>query len=347
MSSEETDSPATESSEGVNGSSSTGQRTPSETTSGQRYAIILLAAVAAVVAGVAVVSLAFGVAGSSAASDADGTVAVVSIEGPIMEPIGENLEDELREIRGNESIDAVVLKMNTPGGAPAPTERMYLSIQRTNKQMPVLASVQGLSASAGYYMMTPAEDIYALPSSQIGSVGLAASAPQPTPPVQGPSGPDKRGSNTIQQWAQLEALGNNFIETVMEQRGDRIELSREEVSTAKVFLGVTSVENGYADEIGSLDDAIEDAASRADLEEYQITEREVGGAQSIPIFAQTDSGIVAIYDEDPSIADIKPVDHALVYRPAVPRLEELETVSSPDIEEVVAKAVEENGGDDS
>lgn len=347
MTSEETDTPAQEGGADDGQPSDAGTTTPSGATRRQRYGIIVLAAVAAVIVGVVVATVFFGAAGSSAADNADGTVAVVSIEGPIMAPIGENLEDELREIRGNESIDAVVLKMDTPGGSPAPTERMYMAIQRTGKEMPVLASVQEMSASAGYYMMTPAEEIYALPSSQIGSVGLAAGAPQPAPPVEGPSGPDKRGSNVIHTWAQQEALGNVFIETVMEQRGDRIELSREEIATAKVFLGVNSVENGYADQIGSLDDAIEDAASRADLEEYNIVERQVGGALSIPILAQTEHGVVAIYDENPSVADIKPVDNALVYEPAIPHLSELEAASSPNLEELVAEAVEENGGDDS
>lgn len=346
MTSEETDTPAQDGGADEGQTSGAGTTNPSGTTRRQQYGVVVLAAVAAVIVGVVVVTAFFGAAGGSAANDADGTVAVVSIEGPIMAPIGESLEDELREIRGNESIDAVVLEMDTPGGAPAPTERMYMAIQRTGKEMPVLASVQGLSASAGYYMMLPAEEIYVLPTSQVGSVGLAAGAPRPLPPVEGPSGPDKRGSNVIHTWAQQEALGNVFIETVMEQRGDRIELSREEVATAKIFLGVNSVENGYADQIGSLDDAIEDAASRAELEEYNIVERGVGGALSIPIFAKTEHGVVAIYDENPSIADIKPVDNAMVYRPAIPHLSELEAASSPDLEEMVAKAVEEDGGDE-
>jgi len=311
------------------------------TGSSQLFGVVLVAAVAAILAGMVVLSLVFGVAGGSSA---DGTVAVVSIEGPIAEPIGENLESELRDIRTNDSIDAVVLKMNTPGGSPEPTERMYMAIQRTSQEMPVLASVQGLSASAGYYMMSPAEEIYALPSSQVGSIGLAASAPRPQPPVRGPSGPDKRGSNVIQSWAQLETLGNIFIETIMEQRGDRIELSREEISTAKVFLGVNSVENGYADQLGSLDDAINDAAERAGLEEYRIAEREIGGLTTLPIFAKTEHGLVAIYDENPSVADVRPVSTAMVYEPAIPHISELEAVTSPNLDEIVANAVSEKDG---
>jgi protease-4 len=331
------DSAGPQESSGSGGSSSAGTH--------RRDYVVVVAAFVAVVAGILVVTTVLGVGAGSGASDADGTVAVVTIEGTIAEPIGENLEDELREIRRNESVDAVVLEMNTPGGSPAPTERMYMSIQRTAEEMPVLASVQGMSASAGYYMMLPAERIYVLPTSAVGSVGLAASAPRPTPPQRGPSGPDKRGSNVIHDWAQTETIGDIFIETVMEQRGDRLELDREGVSTARVFTGVRSVENGFADEIGSLDDAVVDAAERADLEEYTIAERDVGATRTIPLLARTEHGIVAIYDENPSLADVKPVRHPMVYGPAVPHIDELEAVASPDLEELVAK-LDAEGGDD-
>ena len=293
--------------------------------------VLVVAAIAAVVTGLLVGAAVFGATASD--DSVDGTVAVVSIEGPIVEPIGAQLEDELTAIRANESIDAVVLEMNTPGGAPAPTERMYMSIQRTAEEMPVLASVQGMSASAGYYMMLPAERIYVLPTSLVGSVGLAASEPRSTPPVEGPSGPNKRGSNVINDLATQETVANVFIETVIEQRGDRIELSREEISTAKVFLGVDSVENGFADEIGSLDDAVADAASQAGLDDYRTVEREVSALDGIPFFAQTEHGLVAIYDENPSLADVEPIDNAMVYEPAIPHVEELEAVSASAIPE--------------
>lgn len=305
--------------------------------------ILVVAVIAAVIAAAAVLAVLFGTGLVGGDDSPDGTVAVVSIEGPIVEPIGEQLENELRDIRANDSIDAVVLEMNTPGGAPAPTERMYMSIQRTSEEMPVHASVQGLSASAGYYMMLPAEEIYVLPTSRVGSVGLAAGEPQPRPPVEGPSGPDKRGSNVIQDLATQETIANIFIETVIEQRGDRIELDREEISTAKVFTGVNSVENGYADQIGSLDVAVDDAAEKAALDDYQIDRRSVSVTGGIPFLAQTDDGLVAIYDENPSMADVKPLKYAMVYEPAVPHVEELDAISTSRVEQVTNTTA--RGGD--
>ena len=330
--------------EGNSAESGAGESSAATQTHRREY-VVVVAAFVAVVAGILVTVTVFGAGLGTAGGGADGTVAVVTIEGTIAEPIGENLEDELREIRRNDSIDAVVLEMNTPGGSPAPTERMYMSIQRTAAEMPVLASVQGMSASAGYYMMLPSDRIYVLPTSAVGSVGLAASAPRPTPPQRGPSGPDKRGSNVVHDWAQTETIGDIFIQTVMQQRGDRIELDREGVSTARVFTGVKSVENGFADEIGSLDDAVADAAERAGLDEYTIAERDISGTQTIPLLARTEHGIVAIYDGNPSLADVEPVRHPMVYGPAVPHIDELEAVAAPDLEELLSEA-EPEGGDD-
>jgi len=294
----------------------------------QQYALLAVVALVAVVVGVLVApAVSSGVADRFGASDdeqPDNAVAVVKVEGAITAPIGKNLEDELREIRTNETIDAVVLEMDTPGGAPGPTERMYKAIQRTGEEMPVLASVQSLSASAGYYMMLPAEDIYVLPTSQVGSVGLNAPAPRQSPPIEGPSGPDKAGGNAIQAWAKQQQLADVFIDTVMEQRGDRIELSREGVAHADVYLGIRAVENGFADEIGSLDDAIFDAADRADLEEYEVVRRDITpDLEQPPFFVQTSNGLVAVYDEDPGYGEVERVERAMVYRPAIPEHETL------------------------
>ncbi|PSP29367.1 S49 family peptidase [Halobacteriales archaeon QH_2_65_14] len=319
----------------------TGAQSPSETGRRQRYAVVVLAAVAAVVVGAAFGAVLFGVTTSADTGDGpDGTVAVVTIEGPIAEPIGANLEKELRDIRADDSIDAVVLEMNTPGGSPAPTERMYMSIKRTSEEMPVLASVQTLSASAGYYMMMPAEEIYVLPTSLTGSVGVNAGAPQATPPIRGPSGPDKAGSHPTEDWAQLDTLQNVFLETVIEERGDRLELPREEVAKADVYTGVEAVENGYADEIGSLGDAIDEAADRAGLDDYTVEKRQIAGLSNIPIIAKTDHGLVAIHDENPSLADVQVIRYAMVYEPAIPHIDTLEAVAGPDVEQLI-KAMNE------
>jgi protease-4 len=115
-----------------------------------------------------------------------------------------------------------------------------------------------------------------------------------------------------------------FIETVIENRGDRIELSREEVATAKVFLGIEAVENGMVDEIGSLDDAVRDAAERAEIEEYEIVNYDPTPDAGGPTLIQTDEGLMEIRGEKPGYGDIRPVQYAFVYEPAIPHYSTIE-----------------------
>lgn len=290
----------------------------------QQYVLV---AVVAVVVGIAFVPAVLGVVDDSA----DGTVAVVEFEGPVVVDTAEQVEDELREIRRDGSVDAVVLKIDTPGGSPAASEQLYTSVQRTAEEMPVMASVQEISASGGYYAMLPTDEIYVLPTSITGSVGVNADAPEPQPPVDGPTGPDKVGENTLQSWAQIEQLDEVFVESVMEQRGDRIELSREEVASADTFIGVEAVENGLADEIGDTDTAIAAAADAAGLETYDIEVREAP-ALGVPILLSTDTGYVAVHETQPGYQDVEFLGPALVAPGSVPHVDD------------VNQFVSENGG---
>jgi protease-4 len=300
----------------------------------QQIAVVVL--VAAVV-GLALAPVVFG-----ATSGTADTVAVVEVEGPILSPLADSVEQELRDARQNDSVKAVVLKMNTPGGAAPASERMYMAVQRTAQEMPVVASVQQSSASGGYYTMLPADTIYVLPTSVTGSVGLAAGAPQPNEPVRGPSGPNKRGGNVIGQWAVQETLADTFINTVMEQRGDSLAVSRSEVSKAKVYLGTRAVQNGFADKIGSTDEAIREAANRAGLDSYQVDTRETGfgglpfffqtGAE--PFLLQNNDRIFVVYANNPGYGQVQPMKFPLVHEGAVPHIDTVEDVTRSDLPSV-------------
>src|SRR6056297_1903602 len=91
--------------------------------------------------------------GSSAQSD--GTVSVITISGTISATTVDGISEDLRDARTNESVKAVVLKVDSGGGAVAPSERLYLEVLRTSEEMPVVASVQGVAASGAYYALLP------------------------------------------------------------------------------------------------------------------------------------------------------------------------------------------------
>jgi len=70
----------------------------------------------------------------------------------------------------------------------------------------------------------------------VGSVGVAGTAPAPNGPNAGTTGPDKAGSDPTQQRERRQILANLFLENVIEQRGDEIELDRDEIAHADAYL---------------------------------------------------------------------------------------------------------------
>ena len=305
-------------------------RMESELSHRQRLVVIAAAALGALLVGLLLAPTVSGIVSGDGTADEipDEAVAVVAVDGQVNQQLAAELERELRDVRANDSVEAAVVSIETPGGAPAASERMYNAIQQTSEQMPIVASVGDISASGGYYAMLGADDIYVYPSSEVGSVGVNVLVPpEQLPPVEGPTGPDKVGSNVIEDWADIELIAETFIESVMEERGEQIELSRDEVATADTFLGVEAVENGFADDIGSLERAIEDVAQRAGLDEYAVVERDLTpDGPLLPVLVRTGDGLVAVHDEDPGFTDVEPVRVAMIYEPAVPHYETIQTI---------------------
>jgi protease-4 len=231
-------------------------------------------------------------------SQPDGSVAVVTVEGFISANSVTAVQEDLREARENESIEAVVLNVDSPGGSAAASEQLYMSVQRTAKVMPVVASVKSTGASGAYYAMLPARDIYVTPASIVGSVGVRGSAPAPSLPGEIKSGPDKASGTADQARAQIETLQRAFVGSVMKHRGDDLSLSRTEVAHAKVYTGARAVENGMADRVGSTQDAIRQAADAADLDDYEVVRKEPPARGGIFLLSTDDGGHVVV-EESP------------------------------------------------
>lgn len=202
----------------------------------------------------------------------DGTVAVVPIQGTIDGQQAAQYQAMMAEAQAE--ADAVVIVANSGGGSATASESMYMQTVRTNASIPVVASVDGVAASGAYYAIAPAEDIYVKPASFIGSVGVVATVPPEVEPnnVIGATGPNKlEAFGERRFFNSLETSRNAFVGSVMEQRGDRIQLTENEVAMATVFGGSHAVENGMADAIGDRRTAIRAAAERAGLSQPEIT----------------------------------------------------------------------------
>ncbi|MFB6151388.1 MAG: S49 family peptidase [Haloarculaceae archaeon] len=236
------------------------------------------------------------------------SVAVVTLSGGVNDANVNAIAKDLREARNNESIDAVVLRIDSPGGGVAPSEEFYLAVNRTAQEMPVVAYVEGIAASGGYYGIAPSDAIFVKPSSQVGSIGVIVSAPLSSLEQAAEqsktylrSGPDKATYDVDGYREDLERLQNSFVNTVMRHRGDELDISRETVMNAKAYMGTEAVKNGFADRIGSLQSAIQYAAGEAgDIEgdKYDVVYKEP---------PQTTTGIVL------SKGDLEKVDGNVVY----------------------------------
>ena len=221
------------------------------------------------------------------ADPTSGTVAVIPIEGSITGGSAGEIGAMLERARQDPEIKAVVLRVNTPGGSAPASETLYMEVSRTAEQMPVIASVGAMSASGGYYAMAPADQIYTKPAALVGSVGVFFIAPSPLNPIDQiiTTGPNKISGADEREWEyKVESLRRAFTGAVVESRGDRLEISEEQLSHAKLYTGGEAVQNGMVDEIGgsaaavrraaeeagSLRDATERAASEAGLGTYDV-----------------------------------------------------------------------------
>ncbi|MFB6269476.1 MAG: S49 family peptidase [Halobacterium sp.] len=227
----------------------------------------LVLVVVGIVVGVALAPYAW-----SYASQPDGKVAVVEVHGSITGETASGIVENLREARQNDSIQAVVLDVDSPGGAASASEQLYLAVKRTAAEMPVVTSVTGTAASGSYYAAIPSRDIYVTPASVVGSIGVRATLPsEGVPAGEVVTGPDKGSGSTHEGVRKrVETLRRAFVGSVMAERGDRLSLTREEVSHAKVYSGVEGVQVGLADEIGGIDTAIAAAADDAGLQDYEV-----------------------------------------------------------------------------
>lgn len=214
-------------------------------------------------------------------------IAVVSLDETIYGSSADATVEELRNIRENESIKAVVLEVDSPGGAASASEAQYMAVKRLAKEKPVVTAVQGMAASGMYYTILPTESIFVTPASLVGNVGVRTSTPPGggVPPEM-TTGPDKLTGGTADETrARVRTLKNAFVGSVMNERGDRLELSREEIAHGKIYAGARAVENGVADKIGDTETAIKKAGSLAGIDNYELVERDPASATGFLIIS--------------------------------------------------------------
>lgn len=231
---------------------------------------------------------------------AEGTVAVVPLEGGIDGGNAESVVTRLKQARQDPSVDAVVLLVNSGGGGAAASEAIYTAVRRTAKRMPVVVSVNAIAASGAYYSSVPAEVIYVKPASLVGSVGVRFVAPIDIPPVDilVKTGPNKLTGGDLRDWTySVESVKRAFLSAVVENREPKgLELTPTEISYAKLYSGGEAVDNGLADRIGSVEDAIKHAAKLAGLARHRV--KVIGYTGTVSFVTKTAYEATSVEDKE-------------------------------------------------
>ncbi len=211
-------------------------------------------------------------------------VAVVEMYGPIGGAIrSRQFAPMLKALREDRQVKAVVLDIDSPGGAAGESDYIYDSVRAIAAKKPVVAFVRGTGASGAYYIACAAEQIIAQRSSIVGSIGVIMVRPQvqellekigikvsviATGPLKGSGLPFReeseleRDNNT----ALIGAFFERFIDVVAAGRKVSGERARE-WATGEVFWGSQALEQGLVDELGDLERAIAVAARLGDAPE--------------------------------------------------------------------------------
>ena len=227
----------------------------------------------------------------------EGEVAVVYAEGDIVEGEGDQAEvggvrfaRELRRLRQDPSVKAIVLRVNSPGGSTTAAETIQREMRLARKVKPVVISMGSYAASGGYWISAFGDRIFAEPDTVTGSIGVFGIIPniQKIANDHGvtfdsvKTGKFAGGLLTVARPRTDEELAvfqksvdwiySQFIAKVAE--GRKLAPARvEEIAQGRVWSGTDAKGIGLVDEIGGLDAAIKYAAGRAKLgEHYKVVE---------------------------------------------------------------------------
>jgi protease-4 len=197
-------------------------------------------------------------------------VALIRVEGPILD--SKDTIDELKEHLKDPSIKAIIMRIDSPGGAVAPSQEIYEEVRKAVTKKKIVVSMGSVAASGGYYIASPATRIIANPGTLTGSIGVIMEIPNfaglmnklgiKSEVVKSGRHKDiasvfrgiKKEDREILQNV-LDNVHDQFILAVAEGRKMLLEDVRK-IADGRVFTGEQALKVGLIDEIGNLEDAI-------------------------------------------------------------------------------------------
>ena len=226
-------------------------------------------------------------------TDSDNQIAIITAEGAIMEGdiapgvAGANgVVKQIRSAHEDENTKAIVFRVNSPGGSIIASEMMRDELSAAKKKgINVIVSMGDYAASGGVYISTPADYIFAEPTTITGSIGVAIAIPT-LENAMDYIGVNFDGVVTSKHggWDPTQAIDDDldkifakwgadaydrFVNFVADSRSQSYE-DINKIAGGRVWIASSAKEIGLVDEIGGIDDAIAYAAKITELEDYQV-----------------------------------------------------------------------------
>jgi len=217
-------------------------------------------------------------------------VALIRVEGPIID--SKDTVDQMKDFVKDPSVKAILLRIDSPGGAVAPSQEIYEEVRKGIAKKKIVVSMGSVAASGGYYIASPATRIFANPGTLTGSIGVIMEIPNfqglmsklgiKTEVVKAGKHKDiasifrgmKKEEREILQGV-LDNVHDQFINAVANGRKMLPEDVRK-IADGRVFTGEQAVKAGLIDELGDLEDAVKAAGQLSGIkgEPVVITKKE-------------------------------------------------------------------------
>ena len=201
--------------------------------------------------------------------------------------VGKTTAEGLRKLADDDDIKAVVFRVNSGGGSAVASEQIRHALKLLKAKKPVVVSMGGMAASGGYWISSPANYIFAEPTTITGSIGIFGLIPNFSGLVTDKLGVTFDGvtTNKFTNYENDLILGKDtdeimkhmqtyidhgyqqFLDIVSEGRGMKPG-EVDSIGQGRVWLATDAIKIKLVDKLGSLDDAVKKAAELAKLEEY-------------------------------------------------------------------------------
>lgn len=223
-------------------------------------------------------------------------IAILYAEGDIIDGTSDNdgqvaskdMVGTIREIRKNDKIKAVVLRVNSPGGSALASEVILRELQLLKKEKHLIVSMGDVAASGGYYIACQADSIFVMPNTITGSIGVFSMLFNTESLLKNKLGvtfdevknapyadfPSAIRPLTIDEAARMQRSVDN-IYNIFKSRvavGRRMTVEQvDSIAQGRVWSGTDAIANGLADGYGDLNRAIQSAAAMAGVKDYGIS----------------------------------------------------------------------------